>query len=108
MAIKAFYEVDWPTKWRIGVAEGLSYVNNITYIEQTELDEKGYEPSNLLNYIDLSLDVNLGDLFNVRALDRAWFGYSIHHRSAIFEKASQFGRIKGGSNYNTLYVQIEF
>ncbi|MEZ8028886.1 MltA-interacting MipA family protein [Enterovibrio norvegicus] len=108
MAIKAFYEVEWPTKWRIGVAEGLSYVNNITYIEQTELDEKGYEPSNLLNYIDLSLDVNLGDLFNVPALDRAWLGYSIHHRSAIFEKASQFGRIKGGSNYNTLYVQVEF
>ncbi|WP_052737493.1 MipA/OmpV family protein [Grimontia sp. AD028] len=108
MAIKAFYTVDWPTKWRLGVAEGLSYVNNITYIEQTEMDEKGYEPSNLLNFIDLSLDVNLGDLFGKSEWNRAWLGYSIHHRSAIFEKASQFGRIKGGSNYNTIYLQIEF
>ncbi|KXF82022.1 MltA-interacting MipA family protein [Enterovibrio coralii] len=108
MAIKAYYTIDWPTKWRIGIAEGLSYVNHITYVEQTELDEKGYEPSHLLNYIDLSVDVNLGDLFGKSSWNRAWLGYSIHHRSAIFEKASQFGRIKGGSNYNTVYLQFDF
>ncbi|WP_420791600.1 MipA/OmpV family protein [Enterovibrio qingdaonensis] len=108
MAIKAYYTIDWPTKWRVGVAEGLSYVNHITYVEQTELDEKGYEPSHLLNYIDLSVDVNLGDLFGKPEWNKAWLGYSLHHRSAIFEKASQFGRIKGGSNYNTIYLQFDF
>ncbi|WP_407333004.1 MipA/OmpV family protein [Enterovibrio sp. 27052020O] len=108
MAIKAYYTVDWPTKWRIGFAEGLSYVNNITYVESTELNEKGYEPSQLLNYLDLSLDVNVGDLIGQKNLNNIWLGYSIHHRSAIFEKASQFGRIKGGSNYNTIYLQMDF
>ncbi|MGR5061924.1 MipA/OmpV family protein [Photobacterium sp. DNB22_13_2] len=108
MAIKAFYTFTWPVQWRFGVAEGLSYVNRITYIEQSEMDRKGYEPSKLLNYLDFSFDVNLGDVFNHKPLDGVWLGYSLHHRSAIFESASQFGRIKGGSNYNTVYVQFDF
>jgi len=106
--MKAYYTFNWPTQWRFGVAEGVSYVDSITNIEQTEVDEKGYMPSNLLNYLDFSLDVNIGDLINVSDLKNVWVGYSLHHRSAIFEKASQFGRIKGGSNYNTLYLQYHF
>lgn len=107
-AIKAYYTLDWPTKWRFGVAEGISYIDSFTYVEHEEMKSKGYTPSNYLNYLDFSFDINLGDLFNNRDLDKVWFGYSLHHRSAIFEKASQYGRIKGGSNYNTLYVQIDF
>ena len=108
MAIKAYYTFDWPTQWRFGFAEGLSYIDNITYIEGIEMDEKGYTPSKLLNYLDFSLDVNVGDLFNNKGWKNIWLGYSLHHRSAIFEKASQFGRTKGGSNYNTVYIQFEF
>ncbi|CAE6901928.1 MltA-interacting protein MipA [Vibrio sp. B1FLJ16] len=108
MAIKAYYTFDWPTKWRFGLAEGMSYIDNVTYIEGTEMEEKGYTPSNLLNYLDFSFDVNVGDLFKKKSWNNMWVGYSLHHRSAIFEKASQFGRIKGGSNYNTMYIQYEF
>lgn len=107
-AIKAYYTIDWPTKWRVGLAEGLSYINRITYMEQKELNEKGYKPSQLLNYIDFSLDVNVGDLVGKSSLNGVWLGYSVHHRSAIFENSSQFARIKGGSNYNTVYVQFDF
>lgn len=107
-AIKAYYTIDWPTKWRFGVAEGISYIDSFTYVEHEEMKSKGYTPSNYLNYLDFSFDINVGDLLNNRDLDKVWFGYSLHHRSAIFEKASQYGRIKGGSNYNTLYVQIDF
>ncbi len=106
-AIKAYYTVNWPFKWRLGVAEGLSYINDITYIENKELREKGYKPNALLNYIDLSLDVNIGDMLNIKKLENTWLGYSMHHRSAIFETSSQFGRMKGGSNYNTFYLQID-
>ncbi|MBW3140918.1 MipA/OmpV family protein [Ferrimonas balearica] len=108
LAVKAYYNFDWPIRWRIGVAEGLSYVDEITYIEQIEMDRKGYRPSNLMNYLDLSFGANLGDLFGIRELDPLWLGYSLHHRSSIFETASQFGRIKGGSNYNTVYLQWHF
>jgi len=108
IGIKAYVTIPWPVKWRIGVAEGLSYVSDLTYIEGTEMEEKGYKGSELLNYIDVSFDVNIGDLFNRHSLEHVWLGYSIHHRSAIFESASQFGRIKGGSNYNSVYLQFDF
>lgn len=107
-AIKAYYTFNWPTQWRFGFAEGMSYIDNITYIEQSEMEEKGYTPSHLLNYLDFSFDVNMGDLFDSSDFKHVWFGYSLHHRSAIFEKSSQFGRIKGGSNYNTIYIQVDF
>ncbi|MUK63218.1 MipA/OmpV family protein [Aliivibrio fischeri] len=107
VAIKAYATIPWPTKWRFGVAEGLSYINHVSYIEQTEMDRKGYRESKLLNYLDFSFDINLGDLFNKREWDSVWLGYSIHHRSAIFENSSQYGRIKGGSNYNSVYLQFD-
>jgi len=61
-----------------------------------------------MNYLDFSLDINLGELFGLKDLSTLWLGYSIHHRSSIFENASHFGRIKGGSNYNTVYLQWHF
>jgi outer membrane protein len=72
------------------------------------MDNKGYRASNLLNFIDVSIDFSVGDLFGANKLRDLWFGYSLHHRSAIFETSSAFGRIKGGSNYNTLYLQYHF
>nr|WP_283164178.1 MipA/OmpV family protein [Shewanella corallii] len=108
VAIKAFYTFELGPRWRFGVAEGLSYVTNLTYIEKSELDEKGYKPSKLLNYLDFSLEVNLGDLFNSNTMHGIWLGYSIHHRSGIFETSSTFGRIKGGSNYQAVTLQWNF
>ncbi len=108
LAIKAYYTINWPVRWRIGAAEGLSYASDVTYIEDSEMERKGYRPSELMNFLDFSVDINLGDIFKVKALNETWLGYSIHHRSAIFESASQFGRIKGGSNYNSVYVQFDF
>lgn len=108
LGFKAYYTFELGPRWRIGVAEGLSYVSDITHIERSELEEKEYQPSKLLNYLDFSFDVNVGDIFNQTSLQNMWFGYSIHHRSGIFETSSAFGRIKGGSNYNTLYLQWHF
>ena len=108
LALKLFWNIKWPIEWRLGAAEGISYAREITNIEQREMDNKGYRASNLLNFIDVSIDFNVGDLFNSRPLRNLWFGYSLHHRSAIFETSSAFGRIKGGSNYNSLYLQYHF
>ncbi|WP_172806693.1 MipA/OmpV family protein [Endozoicomonas arenosclerae] len=108
MAIKAYYNFNWPVRWRLGAAEGVSYVSRVTYIEKAEMDKKGNNASKLMNYLDLSVDVNLGDVFGSEAWKSAWLGWSMHHRSSIFKLASQFGRIKGGSNYNTLYLQWDF
>lgn len=108
LGIKADYTIKWPVRWRIGLAEGLSYASQISYIERTELEAKDYRPSKLLNYIDVTVDINIGDIFNAKSMRNTWLGYSIHHRSGIFETGSQFGRIKGGSNYTTFYLQHHF
>jgi len=108
VAIKTFYTVKWPIKWRFGFAEGLSYATKITYIEQTEMDKNNYRASKLLNFLDVSVDVDLGDLFNSKTLNNLWAGYSIHHRSGVFETSSAFGRIKGGSNYTSFYLQYHW
>jgi outer membrane protein len=108
LAVKAYYTIKWPLRWRVGLAEGLSYATQIPYVEKTELEDKDYVPSKLLNFLDISFDMNLGDLFRAKSMDNLWFGWSIHHRSGIFETSGMFGRIKGGSNYNTLYLQYHW
>lgn len=108
LAVKFYYTINWPTPWRLGFAEGLSYVDRVPYLEEKDMQEKGYRSSQLLNYLDFSIDLSLGQLFRVNWLEDYWLGYSIHHRSGIFSTSSAFGRISGGSNYNTVYLQYHW
>jgi len=108
LGIKAYFNINWPIHWRIGLAEGLSYIDTVSDLEQREMDRKGYRSSNLMNYIDATLDFSIGDLFRAKQLRDLYLGVGIHHRSSIFETSSAFGRIKGGSNFNSLYLQYHF
>lgn len=108
LAVKGFYTIKWPLRWRLGLGSGLSYVTHITYIEQQEMDLNGYVPSHLLTYLDVTIDLNLGDLFHDKSIDDLWLGAGVQHRSGIYETSSAFGRIKGGSNYITAYLQYHF
>ncbi len=107
-AIKAYYTIPLPIRVRPGMAEGISYISEVTYIERTEMEQRGYRPSKKLNFLDFSLDVNLGDIFGGRTMDHLWFGASIHHRSGIWGNAQQYGRIDGGSNYLSAHLQYHF
>lgn len=107
MAIKAYYTIPLPIRFRFGAAEGISYISNVSYIEKTDVNADGFQESKVLNYLDFSLDVNLGDLFFTKHMKKAWFGVNIHHRSGIFSYSSQFGRISGGSNYPSIYLQLD-
>lgn len=106
--IKLYYTIPLPVRLRLGAAEGVSYVNNIPYVEETQLGKKGYNPSNMLNFLDVSVDFNLGDISGGKTMKHWWLGYSIHHRSAIFESVQHFGRIKGGSNFQSVYLQWHY
>ncbi|MCF6282259.1 MAG: MipA/OmpV family protein [Candidatus Polarisedimenticolaceae bacterium] len=108
LGLKVYYRFYWPIVWRVGAAEGLSYITKPTYIEQSELEEKNFEATNLMNYLGFSVDLNMGDLLGVRSAKNLWLGYAIHHRSGMFKTSSLFGRVKGGSNYETLYLQWDF
>jgi len=108
LGMKADFMIKWPIRWRIGLGEGLSWINRVTYIEQQELDRKPFKSSNLLNYIDYTIDFYLGDIFGGEFVKHLWLGYSIHHRSGIFSRSQQFSRINGGSNYQCFYLQYHF
>ena len=108
LGIKAFFNVSWPVHWRFGLAEGLSYIETVSDLEQREMDAKGYRSSQLMNYIDITADFSLGDTFGVKAMNDLFLGIGVHHRSSIFETSSAFGRIKGGSNFNSVYLQYHF
>jgi len=107
IGFKLFYTIPLPIRIRLGAAEGLSYINQTTWVEKTDVLEDGNaKDSNLLNYLDFSAGVNLGDLFFTKSMEQAWFGFNIHHRSGIFSSSAQFGRVNGGSNYPSLYLQL--
>ena len=108
LAVKFYYTIKWPIPWRLGFAEGLSYLDRIPYLEEKDMQEKDYRPSQLLNFLDFSIDLSLGHLLRVQCMEDLWLGYSIHHRSGIYSKSSAFGRISGGSNYNTVYLQYHW
>ncbi len=103
LAVKIYIPFYWPVKWRLGLAEGISYLDEITYIEEVDIAGKGYRGSKWMNYLDFSLDISLEKL----GFKDTWAGIMIHHRSSIFESSSLFGRIKGGSNYIGLFLQQE-
>ena len=105
LSIKLYYTIPLPVRIRLGMAEGISIVNEVPARERENL--AAFEPSEYLNYLDPSIDLNLGDLIPWGPLEGVWLGYYIHHRSAIFELAQQFGRIKGGSNFQGIYLQFE-
>ena len=108
LSVKGYYDFRWPILWRIGAAEGLSFVDTVTYVEQKEMNEKMYRESSMMNFLEFSLDFNLGSIFSSKGMESSWIGALIHHRSSIFESSSMFGRIKGGSNYIGAYYLHDF
>lgn len=107
LGFKLYYTLPLPyVDMRLGLGEGVSYMNDINYLEKAEIEEKGLKPSKLTFYLDASIDLNLGFLHD--NLDPLWIGAAIHHRCSGYEKVSLFGRIRGGSNYNTVYLQWHF
>jgi len=108
LGVKAYYTFGFPVPVRIGLAEGISYTARISYIERGDVEETADRPSNLLNYLDLSVGVDLGRLSGSRVLEGTWLGVGVHHRSGIFESSSVFGGTRGGSNYQTLYLQYHW
>jgi outer membrane protein len=108
LAFKGYYS-DFPwsnrVKTRVGIAEGISYADSIPIVERENVERKNRSGSNLLNYLDLSWDFSIGDLFQQASLRECYFGWSVHHRSGIFGSSDFLGNVDGGGNVNTLYLQ---
>ncbi|MGH8738312.1 MAG: MipA/OmpV family protein [Burkholderiales bacterium] len=106
--VKAYwYGFPWSNRvrTRVGLGTGLSYAQQIPYVEARDQAQRGRGTSRLLNYLDPSIDVSLGDLLGVRSLREAYFGFGVTHRSGVFGSSQLFGNVNGGSNYIYSYVE---
>lgn len=92
-------------KTRLGLGVGLSAARRPPYIEVESQRANGQTASRLLNYLDPTIDVSVGDLVGVRALKDTYLGFGVSHRSGIFGKSRLFGNVNGGSNYIYTYLE---
>ncbi len=105
--IKAYWRFDTLKKSiRVGIGEGLSYTSDILISEYLEATQKEDNNSQLLNYLDISLDFDIGRLLSYKPLYDTTLGYAIKHRSGVFGLFNNVSH--GGSNYNTLYIEQNF
>jgi outer membrane protein len=106
--VKAFYNIDFlDNRIRIGLGEGGSYTSDIIRTELLEAQqEAGGKNSYFLNYLDLSADFDFGKLIKYKPLNETYIGIALKHRSGIFGLVN--GVKKGGSNYNSVYLEKNF
>jgi outer membrane protein len=106
--MKAFYTgFPWSerVKTRLGMGVGVSLAQRAPYIEASSQAMDGKPASRLLNYLDPTLDVSVGDLVGSRALKETFIGFGVSHRSGIFGSSRLLGNVSGGSNYIYTYVE---
>jgi hypothetical protein len=105
--VKAYWNFDFlENRVRLGFGEGASYTSNILYVEYKEATEKNDNNSYFLNYLDISLDFDFGKLVKYKPLHGTYIGWALKHRSGIYGLINNVE--KGGSNYNTIYLEKTF
>jgi MipA family protein len=109
--MKAYYHgFPWSSrvKTRLGFGAGVSLAQRVPYIEASSA-AVGNEPSSrMLQYLDPTLDVSLGDIIGSRRLKDTYIGVGVAHRSGIFSSSRLLGNVNGGSNYIYGYVESAF
>lgn len=108
--IKAYYYgFPWSghVRTRLGMGAGFSLAQRVPYVEERDQARRGRSTTKLLNYLDPSIDVSLGDLAGVRSMKETYFGIGASHRSGIFGASKMFGNINGGSNYIYTYIETK-
>jgi hypothetical protein len=108
--IKAYYNLDFlNNRVRIGLAEGFSYTSRILEVEYDEVNEDPNDISSsarFLNYLDISVDFDVGKLIHYKPMYDTYIGYLIKHRSGIGGLINNVDH--GGSNYNSFYIEKNF
>jgi len=106
---KAYYNINFSdNRIRLGVGEGLSFAQEVPVSEVYDsryYDGSDGETSKVLNYLDISIDFDMGRLFGIKMLRDTYLGYTIKHRSGIY---GFFNGVDGGSNYKMITIEKNF
>lgn len=102
-----YYGFPWSdrVRTRIGFGAGVSVAQRVPFVEARDQVQREQNTSRVLNYLDPSIDVSIGDLIGSRALKETYFGFGASHRSGIFGASRLLGSVNGGSNYLYTYVE---
>ena len=102
-----YYGFPWShrVRTRLGMGVGISYAERVPYVEMRDQLARGRNSSRLLNYLDPSIDISLGDLIGVKSMGETYVGLGVTHRSGIFGTSRLLGNVNGGSNYIYSYVE---
>jgi outer membrane protein len=102
-----YYGFPWSdyVRTRVGFGAGLSVASQIPYVEARDQARRERGTSRLLNYLEPTVDVNLGDIVRVKALTDTYLGFGVSHRSGIFGQSRALGNVNGGSNFIYFYVE---
>jgi outer membrane protein len=102
-----YYGFPWSerVRTRVGLGVGVSYANRVPYVELRDQLARGRNSSRLLNYLDPSIDISLGDLVGAKSMRETYLGLGVTHRSGIFGSSRLFGNVNGGSNYIYSYLE---
>lgn len=102
-----YYGFPWSdrVRTRLGLGVGISYADRVPYVEARDQLARGRSSSRLLNYLDPSIDISLGDLIGVKSMGETYLGLGVTHRSGIFSSSRLLGNVNGGSNYIYSYVE---
>lgn len=105
--IKGYYNFDfWQNSIRFGAAEGASYTYGVIYVEKLDAQAHSDNNSHVLNYIELTLDFDLGKLIKFKPLEDTYVGAILKHRSGVFGLINNVRH--GGSNYDGFYIEKNF
>ncbi|MGH8177401.1 MAG: hypothetical protein ACREV5_14160 [Steroidobacter sp.] len=111
--IKAHY--DWKLPFtnkyvRLGLGEGLSYTSRIPMSEQRDFAKKGVESNKLMNYLEWTIDLPLGQFTEATAakpegIEDISVGFIVWHRSSVFGLFADSG---GGVNFMGFGFQARY
>ena len=104
---KIFFKLNiFSNQFRLGIAEGISYAGRVPYTEAQEAIRENDNQSNLMNYMEVTFDFDIGKLIHVKSMEDYHVGYLIKHRSGMYGLYG--GVYDGGSNYNCVFVEKNF
>jgi outer membrane protein len=104
-----YYGFPWSehVRTRVGLGVGFSYAERVPWEEVRDAAEQSGTTSRLLNYVDPTVDINLGDVVRSKRLKDTWLGIGVSHRSGVFGTSQLLNNVDGGSNYIYTYVETK-